>query len=65
MGIYLQFMPDLFNVWWSHVMELFENLLSPFSNADILWLLALQNLLALSGRESSEIASREQQTPDF
>lgn len=46
-------------------MELFENLLSPFSNADILWLLALENLLALSGRESSEIASREQQSSDF
>lgn len=46
-------------------MEVFENLLSPFSNADILWLFALENLLALSGRKSSEIASREQQNPDF
>lgn len=46
-------------------MELFENLLSPFSYTDILWLLALENLLAPSGRESSEIASREQQSSDF
>lgn len=46
-------------------MELFENLFSPFNNADILWLLALENLLALSGRESSEVASREQQSSDF
>ena len=46
-------------------MELFENLLFLFSNADILWLLALENLLALSSRESSEIASSEQQNSDF